>query len=605
MFDNFIYFIIGVLIYATYHSPESAYFSADITFTIFVGLILIFTFITRSCFRRLEKEMDETGMKLYQKFDRLSTKSLCSAIIFFAINIYGLNLKSFFESFPVFGTAPTILAILFLGLFTGYLAIVWACSHGAYERIYEDGVSRSSYVKSNVSFSIPVLLPWFVISGITDIIEVLPFNGLKEILNSTPGQIVYFVLFLVTVSIVAPVIIQKFWGCTPLPEGFYRERIEAICKRAKLKYSNILYWPILGGNMITAGVMGLVKKFRYILVTKALLQAMSPEELDSVISHEIGHIKRKHLLFYLIFFVGYIVVSYALLELIAYSIIYSEPVYSAIIQSGQYKATLTSVTFAFVTAFVFIIYFRYIFGYFMRNFERQADLYVFTMMGHAYHLISSLEKIAFYSGRPSDKPNWHHFNISERIDYLKKSQSNPKWIDHHEQKIKRSMFIYLIGILLIGIMGYNIHFGEMGKNFEMQISEKVIEHAIEEYPDNPILYSMLGNIFLQNKKFGKAIIAYKTSLSINEKNPEVLNNLAWLYAASKDETYFDPFNALKYAEKAAKLDQSPYILDTLAESYYVNGMLEKAVKASKKALSLNPENRGYYEEQLKKFKQAF
>ena len=66
-------------------------------------------------------------------------------------------------------------------------------------------------------------------------------------------------------------------------------------------YANILYWPIFGGRMITAGVMGLIKKFRYILVTNGLLQMLEPEEIDAVIAHEIGHIKKQHLLFYLLF----------------------------------------------------------------------------------------------------------------------------------------------------------------------------------------------------------------------------------------------------------------------------------------------------------------
>ena len=45
--------------------------------------------------------------------------------------------------------------------------------------------------------------------------------------------------------------------------------------------------------MITAAVMGLIKKFRYILVTQGLLQMLEPEEIDAVIAHEIGHVKKK------------------------------------------------------------------------------------------------------------------------------------------------------------------------------------------------------------------------------------------------------------------------------------------------------------------------
>ncbi len=61
--------------------------------------------------------------------------------------------------------------------------------------------------------------------------------------------------------------------------------------------------------MLTAGVMGLVKRFRYLLITPALLDLLEPEELKGVVAHEIGHIRKKHLIFYLGFFVGYVVLT--------------------------------------------------------------------------------------------------------------------------------------------------------------------------------------------------------------------------------------------------------------------------------------------------------
>jgi uncharacterized protein HemY len=48
----------------------------------------------------------------------------------------------------------------------------------------------------------------------------------------------------------------------------------------------------------------------------------------------------------------------------------------------------------------------------------------------------------------------------------------------------------------------------------------------------------------------------------------------------------------------------PHILDTLAESYYVNGLYEKAIMAIKQALALKPEDTSYYESQLTKFERA-
>ena len=147
------------------------------------------------------------------------------------------------------------------------------------------------------------------------------------------------------------------------------------CHRAGLAYADILYWPIFGGKMITAGVMGLIKKFRYILVTNALLQILEPEEVDAVIAHEIGHIKKKHLLFYLAFFVGYMLLSYVAVDAIVLGIISAEPVYWLSSKAGISQTALISGIYSVVIILVFLIYFRFIFGFFMRNFERQADAY--------------------------------------------------------------------------------------------------------------------------------------------------------------------------------------------------------------------------------------
>ena len=197
-------------------------------------------------------------------------------------------------------------------------------------------------------------------------------------------------------------------------------QIEALCRRARLRYNNILLWPVFEGRLITAGVMGLIKQFRYILVTRSLLQRLTPHEIEAVIAHEIGHVKKKHLLFYLMFFAGYMLISYALFDLIVYATIYLNPFISWLYRMGIDQATVLSALFSLVIIVAFLLYFRYIFGYFMRNFERQADIFVFDLLGTVTPLITTLEKIALTSGEPADKPNWHHFSIQERIDYLKR-----------------------------------------------------------------------------------------------------------------------------------------------------------------------------------------
>jgi Zn-dependent protease with chaperone function len=605
MFGNFIYFILVLLIYSTYQPSEETNFTGPETLFLFVGLIVIFTLFTWIQFHRIEKRIfKERFFHLDNKFTATLTRQSILAIVLFSIDIYGLGLSSFLTKIHFLALIPTFQALLFLFLFIFYLAIVWACAYGPYQVLYRTDMSRRSYVLSQISFSAPILLPWLLLSGVADIINALPFELPKRLLSTTEGEVAYFLIFLLAIAILGPTMIQKFWRCKPLETGHHRSRIENLCRKAEMGYANILYWPIFGGRMITAAVMGLIKKFRYILVTNGLLELLEPEEIDAVIAHEIGHIKKKHLLFYLMFFVGYMMISYATFNLLVYSILFSETIYRLITATGLDQTTVTTWIFSLVIITVFLIYFRFIFGYFMRNFERQADTYVYALFDSAGPLISTFEKIAATSGHPSDKPNWHHFSIRKRINYLKRCEMDRRWITRHDNKIKKSIAVYLVGIVLICGIGYNLNFGEAGKKLNTHFFEKVIQRELEKTPDNPLLYTTLGDLYFSNKNYTETIKAYEQSLRLNPDNPYALNNLAWLYATCEVETFRDPEKALVLAKKAAGLKVAPHIFDTLAESYYANGQFEMALLAGTRALETATTNRGYYQSQVKKFKDA-
>ena len=605
MFANFIYFIIVLLIYTTYLSPDELNLAPLETSILFLGLIIVFACFTRMLFHGLEKRITKYNiLRVDHKINAIITQQSIIAIVLFAIDIYGLSLTSFFENIPLFTVIPTLQALVFIGLFVFYLAIIWACAYGPYKRLYITDLSRRSYVLSNISFSIPVLFPWFLLSGIADIINALPFELLKRFLSTPEGQVSYFLFFLSTVVIIGPAIIQKFWRCKPLESGYVRSRIEKLCRKAGVEYANILYWPIFGGRMITAGIMGLIKKFRYILITKALVRNLEPEEMDAVIAHEIGHVKRKHLHFYLVFFIGYIFLSYTIFDLLIYFIIYADPVYRLISRAGINYDTIISAIFSLIIIIMFFIYFRYIFGYFMRNFERQADTYVYALFTSAKPLISTFKKIVATTGQSADRPNWHHFSIKERIEYLNLCEEDKAYITKHDRKIKKSIAAYLAAIVIIGGIGYNLNYGETGRKLSKHFIEKILLREINKTPDNPYLYTNLGDLYYNINNYTETIRTYEKSIDLKPDNPHVLNNLAWLYATCDDKNLRNPIRALNLALKAADLEKSPHILDTLAESYYINGQLEKAISTGSYALRIAKKERSYFENQLKKFMAA-
>jgi Zn-dependent protease with chaperone function len=605
MFANFIYFIVVLLIYATYQPAAETHFPLFDTLIYFISLHLLFAYVCWVLFRSLRLRIGKVAdASLDHGFNTLLTRLSILAIVLFAVDIYGLTLPAFLAPLTIFSKMPTLTALLFLTLFVSSLAVVWACAYDAYRQFYGSNVSRSVYVWSQISFSIPVLLPWLILSGVTDLIGALPFPRLQKLLATTEGSVGYFLFFLIVVAVIGPAMIQKFWRCRPMEAGWLRERIESLCRRADLRYNNILYWPIFGGRMITAGVMGLVRQFRYILVTQALLRQLNPDEIDAVIAHEIGHIKRYHLVFYLVFFAGFMLITYATYDLIVFAVIYAEPMFEFFTRFGFNPVTLTSIFLSVSMVFIFLVYFRFLFGYFMRNFERQADGYVYALFDSARPLITTLSKIAFTSGQSPDRPNWHHYSITERIGYLTDCEADRSTISRHDRKVRKSIALYVVGLVLVGTVGYSLNFGDTGRQLSTHFFEKIILREIEKHPLNPNLYKTLGDLYYESGNYDGVKRAYETSLELNPRNPHVLNNLAWLYATATDQRLRRPERALTLAKAAVAIIQESHILDTLAEAYFVNGLYAEALDAALEAQRLAQDNHTYYQEQVERFRRA-
>ncbi len=177
MFRNFIYFIIVLLIYTTYQPSKEPNFTPFETIFLFIGLSVFFSTITWFQFRKLELQLPRESLyRLDHKFNTIVNRQAILAIGLFTINVYGLNLSFLFSRNLLFIKIPTLQAVLFLGLFISYLAIVWFFGYNLYRRLYHINISKISYISSNILFAVPVLLPWFFLSIISDIIYALPFH---------------------------------------------------------------------------------------------------------------------------------------------------------------------------------------------------------------------------------------------------------------------------------------------------------------------------------------------------------------------------------------------------------------------------------------------
>ncbi len=606
MFANFIYFILALLIVATYQPSETATLTAiEIVMTTAV-LFFLFSSAVRYQFRRICLMADRG--ELYRADHRFSTATSrlsIAALVVFAVIVHGLEAPSAVAGYRLFAVSPTLSALPFMGLFIGLLSLIWFHSWKAHRKLYDSRVSRKALVGANLRFSLPVLLPWLVISGVSDFLLALPLEWPRKVLSSAEGEAAYFLVFLLLVAVFAPVVIQWFWGCKPLEEGAFRRRIEALCTRAGVRYRDILYWPIFGGRMITAGVMGLIRRFRYILVTDALMKRLTPEEFDAVIAHEIGHVKKRHLLFYMLFVIGFMIIV-SLLQILFYDwipliVISYLPSLAALMEWLYLKAN-PHLFISAVVILLFFLYFRFMFGFFIRHFERQADGFAFQFFNTAAPMVSTFQKIAKTSGQSPDKPNWHHFSILERIQFLQNCEQDRDLVARHSGMVNRWLVVFFLGLAGVVAFGYQLNFGPAKYAMSEFLYEKALIREMGDDFSRAHLYQYLGDRRYGEGDMMAAAAAYERSLASEPGNAQVMNNLAWLLATAEEQSLQDPKRALDLALESVRLSPSAHALDTLAESYFANNDVEAAVATAALAVERAGENRAYYEEQLERFR---
>jgi Zn-dependent protease with chaperone function len=602
MFSNFLYFLIALVIYTT-----SELFDTAKTFdneVVFNSLLIssVFVMVCHIAFKRLGKKALQNP---YENIDSLINRYISRlsmfALVIFAINIYGLRLNLLFSEIRLFEVLPTLEALFFLGLFLFYLVIIWNAAYGVQRLFLAGRVSKKNFILSNVSFSLPALLPWFLLSIIADILGLLPWQPLKEILKTPAGEIGYIALFLIATSVFGPVLIKKIWNCKPLEPGIARTKIEIVCKKAGMKYSNILKWELFGGTMITAGVMGIVGRFRYILVTPALLNSLNDDELTAVMLHEIGHVQKYHMLFYLVFFAGFIACNFVLFEPIMLLLYIIEPVYDLFALVGVEKNVVHPILISFTLIGFFVLYFRFMFGFFMRNFERQADLHVYRFTKDASPLISTFYKIAAFSRQSIDTPNWHHYSIGQRVRFLERCQHTPSLIQAHHLRVKKMIVGYFILVMILFSFGYSINFGMAREPFDNFIAENIFFQKLGIDQKDSDLYAAVGDYYFNKKNYEKAIESYGNVLRADPVNVHALNNLSWLFATCPDKEYRNKKKALENAARALEQKREAFVLDTYAEALFVNNDVLAAVTAAKEALSISKDKKEYYKSQLYRF----
>ncbi|MDL1962180.1 MAG: M48 family metalloprotease [Deltaproteobacteria bacterium] len=527
-----------------------------------------------------------------------------ASLVLLIIDFYVLDIKTYLVFLPGISFFPTLIEIIGISLYVLYLILLWTSYWWV---LHRKGLSESPLrecLKFRLQLILPFLVLYLILAVFEDLLGAVPSNEFQELLKKPFAEFISFALFLILILLFIPSIMRIMWGCVPFPRGPLRNLIENFLKQTNVSCKEILLWPLNGGKSCTAAVLGLVPGFRYILFTPCLVKHLLPQEIEAVLSHEVAHVRHRHLLWYVFFLGTFTVILYRLFDPIGTWLISRRLFLEILTQFHYWPKAFISLLAVLPIGILLILYFRFLMGYFMRNFERQADLSVFETQGHPWNLINALEKVALLAGNIRNQPNWHHFSIAKRVDFLDEVAKHPELKDEYEKKLllNKGLFIGVASLLII--MPSLLPTQSWEDSAKSNLTQLYIEQLTSNGEQRPELYIIMGQIFAQKKEYAKAVKAYKHALDLAPDNPEILNNIAWIYATADDPEFQKPKEALIFASMAANLKPAGHILDTLAESFFINGYVEKAIATEEEALKKNPSKTDYYQAQLQRFKKA-
>ena len=593
-YSNLIYFLVVIFVFSTSTTPQEPWLAPYFGLPLFVLVLFLFYWIAGNWYYRALHGASRAYFSVEKKLSIL-------AVILFVISVFIFDLKYYLNPLSLNGSLPVLENLAGLAVFFLFLSLMWLQARPAYQLLFHRSYTAIGFVLSNIKANLPIVLPWLALSLVFDLLTILPFPRFQKLLTSPWGDLILFLVFIVFLVLFFPPMVRRLWNCKPMEQGPMRTEIEKFCRSQNFS-SEILYWPLFEGQVLTAGIMGIIPKFRYLLVTKSLLSVLDKEELESVLAHEIGHVKKYHLILYVLLFLGFSLLAGAIAEPLPYLFLGSEWFYRLLSWFHVSPDTLLAFLGAVPLLILMIVYFRFLFGYFIRNFERQADLYVFKAQGHSLPLIRSFEKIASLSGNIRDQKSWHHFGIGERIDFLEKCEQDRSIVKRHDRKVYASLAVYFVLIALLSWSLRGIDMDRLADGYELRYSQAVLELRLEKEPGNSLWLQMLGDLMQDNKMEEKAIEAYEKALKLSPMKPDLANNMAWLLLTAKDKSLRDPVRALDLARIASQLNEQGHILDTLATALWANGLVEEAITTEVKAARADPDHLRYYQAQAVKFK---
>lgn len=223
----------------------------------------------------------------------------------------------------------------------------------------------------------------------------------------------FFFIFQVLVAQLFPtIILPLFYKLKPIENVDLSSRLEALVDKFGYKMKGVFSFDLSRETKKANAALTGLGKTRKIIISDTLLENFSDEEIEVVMSHELGHLVKHHVMkgifaSGIVSLVGFFIMAKAYS---AYASGTAQPLYS-----------LEAILFLALMVTLFGIIAMPLGNYYSRKIEHEADLFALDTTGKREEFAESMRKLGKLNMTPENPPAWiekiffNHPSIGARI----------------------------------------------------------------------------------------------------------------------------------------------------------------------------------------------
>ncbi len=311
--------------------------------------------------------------------------------------------------------------------------------------------SRLGYVglRMQVYFALS-LVPMVILWAACDISRLFEIDSIPQLkwamlLGAFAIATLFFPWFLILV-----------WPNQKLTDQTLLKRIQQICDEKKLKISDVRVWKT--GNRVTnAMVAGFFWPCRTLWLSDGLINMLTPDELDTIVRHETGHVRRQHLVLRLAVLLLPIAFAAIFLWLLPHQ------TQTWISRLGNIGIEASWIAWVLIPS-LGLCYLTWALNWISHQIEKDADIEACVLAGQGTdggrpsldhqrvsNFKSALQKIAAQMPGGVRKRTFLHPSILDRATFLSELSEHPEKLRDFRKQLAHNLFLLALVAVAVGM----------------------------------------------------------------------------------------------------------------------------------------------------------